>query len=118
MKRRILSFGIPLAHRYSIIAHQNSPECCLDFAAHSSYSMFLGLSDQLNTLPWRPSANNYLDILGRLGETGSVSNSSSDISSSVLLGPPPPTHQSQHTLQTSLPTPAPSHRSTGYGFHH
>ena len=45
---------IPPGHRYTIIALQNSTECCLEFAAHSSYRMFLGLPGQLILLPSPP----------------------------------------------------------------
>ena len=42
MKRRILRFRIPPGHRYTIIALQNSTECCLDFTATAAIECFLG----------------------------------------------------------------------------
>ena len=57
-EHRVLSFCIPPGQRCTIIAHQISTECYLEFTAHSSYRMFFGLSRQLIPLPWRRLANN------------------------------------------------------------
>ena len=42
MKRQALTFRIPLGHRYTIIAHQNSTKCCLEFTAAAVIECFLG----------------------------------------------------------------------------
>ena len=64
MKRRILSFCRPLGHRYTIIALENSTECCLEFIATAFIECFLGCLVS-PALPGCLLATQYLDNLGR-----------------------------------------------------
>ena len=65
MKRRILSFHIPLGHRYTIIAVQNSPKCCLEFTASAIIECFLACLVS-SSLSGCRLVSEYLDNLGHL----------------------------------------------------
>ena len=42
LKRQILSFRIPLGHRYMIVALQNTTQRCLEFTATAVIEYFMG----------------------------------------------------------------------------
>ena len=67
MKRRTLSFRITPGHRNTIIALQNSTECCLEFTATAAIEGFMGCLVG-STPPGCRLATQYIDNLGCLDE--------------------------------------------------